>query len=67
MHGGSAIIGPEGQYVVPAAYDREEILIATLDLARTAEESMALDVSGHYSRPDCLRLVRESRGRRAAQ
>ncbi|HTI65524.1 MAG TPA: carbon-nitrogen hydrolase family protein [Gemmatimonadaceae bacterium] len=67
MHGGSAIIGPDGQYVVPPVYDREEILIATLDLARTAEESMALDVSGHYSRPDCLRLVRESRGRQAAQ
>lgn len=63
MHGGSAIIGPDGQYVVQPVYDREEILVATLDLARTAEESMALDVSGHYSRPDCLRLVRESRGR----
>ena len=63
MHGGSAIIGPDGQYLVQPVYDREEILVATLDLARTAEESMALDVSGHYSRPDCLRLVRESRGR----
>lgn len=62
MHGGSAIIGPDGQYIVQPVYDREEILIATLDLARTAEESMALDVSGHYSRPDCLRLVREGRG-----
>jgi predicted amidohydrolase len=63
MHGGSAIIGPDGQYVVQPVYDREEILVATLDAARTAEESMALDVSGHYSRPDCLRLVRETRGR----
>ena len=63
MHGGSAIIGPDGQYIVPPVYDREDILVATLEMARTAEESMALDVSGHYSRPDCLRLVRQSRGR----
>jgi predicted amidohydrolase len=64
MRGGSAIIGPDGQYVIEPVYDREEILVATLDVARTIEESMALDVSGHYSRPDCLRLVRESRGSR---
>ena len=63
MHGGSAIIGPDGQYIVQPVYDREETLVATLDMARAAEESMALDVSGHYSRPDCLRLVREFRGR----
>lgn len=61
MRGGSAIIGPDGQYIVQPVYDREEILVATLDVARTVEESMALDVSGHYARPDCLRLVRESR------
>lgn len=64
MHGGSAIMGPDGQYIVQPVYDREEILVATLDMARATEESMALDVSGHYSRPDCLRLVRESPGRR---
>lgn len=67
MHGGSAIIGPDGQYVVQPMYDREEVLVATLDLERAAEESMALDVAGHYSRPDCLRLVREWRGRETAE
>ena len=67
MRGGSAIIGPDGQYVAEPVYDREEILVATLDVARTIEESMALDVSGHYSRPDCLRLVRESRGSRRGE
>ena len=66
MHGGSAIIGPDGQYVVQPVYDREEILVATLDVARAAEESMALDVSGHYSRPDCLRLVRDGGERRGS-
>ena len=67
MRRGSAIIGPDGQYVAEPVYDREEILVATLDVARTIEESMALDVSGHYSRPDCLRLVRESRGSRRGE
>jgi hypothetical protein len=38
-------------------------LIADLDLGRVREESMTLDVAGHYSRPDCLEL-RLTRGRR---
>lgn len=54
IRGGSAIIGPDGQYVVEPVFDRAEILYATLDLTRVREESMALDVTGHYSRPDCF-------------
>ncbi len=30
---------------------------AELDLERVRREHMTLDVSGHYSRPDCLRLT----------
>ncbi len=52
--GGSAIIGPDGHYVVEPVFDRPDILVADLDLDRVREESMALDVTGHYSRPDCL-------------
>ena len=33
-------------------YDKETILTAELDLARILEEQMALDVTGHYARPD---------------
>lgn len=50
--GGSAIIGPDGQYVAGPVFDREEILIADVDLRRISEERMTLDVSGHYARPD---------------
>ncbi len=56
LRGGSAIYGPNGFPVVPPVFDREEILLADLDLDQMREEGMNLDVSGHYSRPDALRL-----------
>src|SRR5262245_18775529 len=52
LNGGSAIIGPDGSILAGPVFDEETVLIADLDLSRIAEESMALDVSGHYSRPD---------------
>ena len=54
--GGSAIIGPDGRYVVGPVFDEETILFATLDLQEIEKESMTLDVSGHYSRPDIFQL-----------
>jgi predicted amidohydrolase len=50
--GGSCIIGPDGGLLAGPVFDREEILIADLDLLRIDEESLALDVTGHYQRPD---------------
>jgi predicted amidohydrolase len=54
LRGGSAIIAPDGSYVVEPRYDAPAILYATLDMSRVREEQMTLDVSGHYSRPDCF-------------
>jgi nitrilase len=54
--GGSCIIAPDGSIVAGPVFDREEILIADLDLDRIAEESMALDVTGHYNRPDVFQF-----------
>lgn len=65
LRGGSAIIGPDGQYVVPPHVDAPGILHADLDLGRIREESMALDVTGHYARPDCLTLTVRTTGREA--
>lgn len=56
LRGGSAIIGPDGEYIVAPLWDRPGVLVAELDLDRVRRESMTLDVSGHYSRPDCLTL-----------
>ncbi len=63
--GGSAIIGPDGHYVVEPVFDRPAILHAELDLARIRQESMSLDVSGHYGRRDLLQLavIRDTRAR----
>ena len=56
MRGGSAVIGPDGRYIVEPVYDEPRTLMADLDLDRLRGERMALDVAGHYSRPDILRL-----------
>jgi nitrilase len=56
MRGGSAIIGPDGHYVIEPLYDESRLLIADLDLGRLREERMTLDVTGHYHRPDLFRF-----------
>jgi nitrilase len=58
LRGGSCIVAPDGSLLVEPVYERECILYAELDPGRIAEESMTLDVTGHYSRPDCFRLQR---------
>lgn len=52
QRGGSAIIGPDGQYVAGPVYDEETILVAELDLDLIHQEKMTLDVTGHYYRND---------------
>jgi len=63
LRGGSAVIGPDGSYLAGPVFDEPRILLAELDLTRVREESMSLDVAGHYHRPDCLemRVVRNRR------
>ena len=52
LNGGSAVIAPDGEYLVEPVYSEETIIYADLDLKRIAEEQMALDVTGHYARDD---------------
>ncbi len=52
LRGGSAVIGPDGSYIVEPLFDKAGVLIAELDLDRIREESMTLDVTGHYHRQD---------------
>jgi predicted amidohydrolase len=63
VRGGSAIIAPDGALIAGPVYDAPCTLFAELDLGRVREESMTLDVTGHYSRPDCFRLQRLPSGR----
>ena len=64
QRGGSAIIAPDSRYLAGPCFDEETILYADLDLGETIRESMTLDVSGHYSRPDVFSfdVNRERRG-----
>ena len=52
LNGGSAVIAPDGAYLVKPVYGEETILYADLDLNRIAEEQMTLDVTGGYARDD---------------
>ena len=66
IRGGSAIIGPDGLYVAEPVYDEARIVIAELDLGRIREESMTLDVSGHYHRPELFQFAVQRANRRVA-
>lgn len=63
LRGGSAVIGPDGRYIVEPVYDEPRIIVAELDLARVREESMTLDVTGHYHRPDLFEFEVRRTGR----
>ena len=54
--GGSCIAGPDGRWVIPPVGPEEALLVATLDHAEVRRERQNMDVAGHYSRPDVLRL-----------
>jgi predicted amidohydrolase len=61
LAGGSSIVGPDGAYVVEPVVGREELVIGEIDLDRTRQEKLTLDVAGHYARPELfdLRVRRE--------
>jgi predicted amidohydrolase len=52
LAGGSAIIGPDGNYLAGPAGTEETILYADLDHSRIAAEHQTFDPVGHYARPD---------------
>jgi nitrilase len=54
--GGSAIVGPDGEYLAGPLWDEEGILYADLDPNLLFAERQRFDAAGHYSRPDVLRL-----------
>ncbi|MCM1989971.1 carbon-nitrogen hydrolase family protein [Oceanirhabdus seepicola] len=55
--GGSTIISPFGKYIVEPVYNREDILIADLDLGEVIQSRLDFDVMGHYARPDVFELI----------
>jgi nitrilase len=55
--GGSAIVGPLGEYIAGPLFDQEGLLIADLNLSLVAQSRYDFDVVGHYSRPDVFQLI----------
>lgn len=55
-NGGSAVAGPDGNWVLEPQVGDEGIYTVELDHARVREERQNLDIVGHYSRPDITQL-----------
>ena len=55
-HGGSAIIGPLGNYIVEPVFDKEELIYGEINLDEIADAKWWFDGSGHYTRPDVFQL-----------
>ena len=56
-NGGTAIVGPSGEYLAGPIYGVEEILYAEIDLETTIRERHSRDIAGHYARPDVFQLL----------
>lgn len=60
--GGSAIVGPLGDYVTEPVYGQECIIYADLDMEAVTASRFDFDVVGHYNRADVFQLhVNESK------
>ncbi len=56
LKGGSCIIGPDGKFIIEPIYGEEKLIVKELDISNVYGERMALDTSGHYSRPDVFKF-----------
>jgi nitrilase len=54
--GNTAIIGPNGSILAGPVREKEQILIADLDLGAVLAGRRHMDPAGHYNRPDVFRL-----------
>ncbi|MGZ7078176.1 MAG: carbon-nitrogen hydrolase family protein [Thermoanaerobaculia bacterium] len=55
--GGSAIVDPKGNALAGPVNEREEILLADIDIEAARGAKWDLDTAGHYARPDIFELT----------
>lgn len=55
--GGSCIISPFGKYVAGPVFNKEDMLLADLDLDQVILSRIDFDPVGHYSRPDVFEFI----------
>jgi len=63
--GGSAIIGPDGEYLAKPVFDEETIVLAEIDLDNIRWSKLWMDNTGHYARPDVFQLLWNKRAKPA--
>ena len=61
--GGSAVIGPDSQFVLEPVHEDPATLYANLDFNKITEGHLELDTNGQYARPDVFQLVGRYRGK----
>jgi len=61
--GGTCVFAPDGTVIADSVAGEETIVYADLDLGRIPEEQAALDVVGHYNRPDVFTFSVDERPR----
>ncbi|MAJ32602.1 MAG: carbon-nitrogen hydrolase, partial [Flavobacteriaceae bacterium] len=55
--GGSAVAGPNGEWLVEPIVHKEGLIYSEIELKRVFEERQNFDPVGHYSRPDVTKLT----------
>jgi aliphatic nitrilase len=55
--GGSAIIGPKGDYITEPLFDEERIVYGQVDVELAMEQKITHDIAGHYQRADVYTVM----------
>ncbi|WP_153098967.1 nitrilase-related carbon-nitrogen hydrolase [Paraburkholderia hayleyella] len=63
--GGSCIVSPMGEFLAGPCFDREQVLVADLDMDDIVRSRFDFDPVGHYARPDVLQMRVDERPKRA--
>jgi predicted amidohydrolase len=63
--GNTVIVAPNGAPLAGPVRQREETLVADLDLRKVASQRRYMDPTGHYNRPDIFRLQVDTSPRQA--